>query len=393
MPRIWKETLCLGTQQDRDGNVFTFNRRDILQANRNCAKMLSRRVPLPCVWEHQDVDAGDTAARRAAYARYTFGHIAGNRINGRGNLELLHDVPDERDAEQLVKTRFVSPKVCPGFSDSRGGEYRGTTIAHVAATPTPVQFWQKPFRLLSNSRAVYLSYAEPDMADDNDDKPKGDAEPKGGVSKNAELDDLIQALRDKGFTISDKVTSLKELTIAVESGSVGADDGDDDLDLDKAPADDLNLDAGQDATSPGQGAPMLMSMTSRDPAVRSQVTAWAKDERREVLGRIKGLFQTGRITRPTARQLQRQAGTVEMSFTQDAAPVSVLHRKLAELEKLAPNTAWSPKTTAAERARLLSSTTDVDRPAYGVTSKEEEDKVVAEQAALAKKYSPKQTAK
>ncbi|HYH65586.1 MAG TPA: hypothetical protein VD866_12890, partial [Urbifossiella sp.] len=167
----WKEVLLPGRQRDRHGNWFTITRRNIRQADRNVGLMLSRGVSIPTVWEHVKVEAGDTDARKAAYARYTFGHIGGRRINERGALELLHEGRDPRDREQLLKTRFVSPKVCPGYSDSKGGEYRGTTIAHVAATPTPVQFWQRPFGAeLSRRKSLYLSYTpeEREMADEAD---------------------------------------------------------------------------------------------------------------------------------------------------------------------------------------------------------------------------------
>ena len=61
--RLWKEVLLPGRQRDRHGSWFRFSRNDILAANRNCNRMLSRGVPIPCVWEHQDVEAGDSAER------------------------------------------------------------------------------------------------------------------------------------------------------------------------------------------------------------------------------------------------------------------------------------------------------------------------------------------
>lgn len=332
MPSVWKEVLCVGTQVGPDGVPYTFSRRDVLDAFRNANKMLSRGVPIPAVWEHVNVEAGDTDAWKARYAKYTFAHINKARINARGGLDLCHDVRDPADVEQLAKTKFVSPKVYPSYSDSRGGQYTGTTIAHVAATPTPVQFWQRPWEL-SQRGALYLSYLPEGSPVADETKKTDDA---GGA--NGELNELMEALRGKGMTISDKVTSLKELIIAVESSS-GPDAGGDDDGL----GDDLDLPAGGagDTTAPAGGAPMLMSTTDRNPAARAQAASWAKEERVDMKARVKTLFQTGRVDRPTARQLLRQVGAVEMSFTREGEAVCPLLKKIGELEKKPANAAWA----------------------------------------------------
>ena len=253
----------------------------------------------------------------------------------------------------------------PGYSDSRGGEYRGTTIGHVAATPTPVQFWQKPFRLLSQHKALYLSYAEPTMADENDTKPADDEKggddfgAKKGGGKAAELNDLIEALRGKGFTISEKVSSLKELTIAVESSnaSAGGDDlDDDDLDppenLDDAP----NPDAGPDATQPGGAPPMLMSDKRAEP-LKGMV-------RRDMSGRINKLFTSGRIDKPTAKRLLQEAGTVQLSFTRDAQPrPNRVLQKIEAYEELDRGLVWSKKGGKRPTAAELSDTRAEGPPA------------------------------
>lgn len=350
MPSVWKEVLLPGTQCGPDGVPYTFRRADILAARRNCAKMLSRRVPLPCVWEHVDVEAGDPDAWKARYAKYTFGHIGAARINGRGALELRHDVPDPKDVAQLRKTKYVSPKVYPSYSDSRGGQYHGTTIAHVAATPTPVQFWQRPFEL-SQRGALYLSYLP--EGSPVADEPKKDDEPKGGTADAAgELSELIEALRAKGLTISDRVSTIPELLIAIESsGDIGGGDDPDDLDL--------TPDKSADTASAG-AAPMLMSTTDRNPAAKAQALNWARAERSDMKARVRTLFATGRIDGPTGRQLLRQAGAVEMSFTHEGAAVCPLLNKIADYEKREPNSAWQPN---GHRGGVdLSTTQPVDRP-------------------------------
>jgi hypothetical protein len=152
---VWKESLLRGEWRDRHGRVCRFDAPYLNTAKRNVDLMLSRGVPIPCTWEHQPVDAGSDEDMRAAYARHTFGHLVASRFNDRGNLELGMLVPDDQDRQQLVKTRFVSPKLYQGFRDSKGGVYHGPVIGHLAATPTPVQFGQRPFEFeLADDRAA-----------------------------------------------------------------------------------------------------------------------------------------------------------------------------------------------------------------------------------------------
>lgn len=375
--RIWKETLCKGRQRDRWGNWFAFTSDDIRQAHRNVNRMLSRGVPVPCVWEHQPVEAGDPDEHRAAYAKYTFAHVAGSRINARGNLELLHDVPDPADVRQLAKTRFVSPKVYPSYSDSLGGEYSGTTIAHVAATPNPVQTWQKPFEL-SRGKALYLSYTPEGKTVAEDTKPKdGDGDGKAGETKaggKASLMDVIAALKDVGMNIPDEVTDETGLVIAIKAsggGGFGGSDDDDELD------DELPLGGAGDTTVAGAGGPVMMS---NGP----QTAQWAKAERADMKTRVKNLFATGRVDRPTARQLLRQVGTVEMSFTRDAEPVCPLLKKIAEHEKKAANSAWQAN---GGRSVDLSATAGFDLPEKLRGKEGTDTDVIKRQEELAQQYS------
>lgn len=349
--RVWKEVLCLGRQQDRHGRRFTFTRQDIQDAYRNCRKMLGRGIFIPCCWEHQSTAEPRFLSRDeavAAYAKHTFGGIVDARINDRGNLECLHDVPDTRDAHQLVKTRFVSPKVYPSYSDSRGGKYRGTTIGHVAATPTPVQYWQRPFEL-SQADAIYLSYTpEGDMA-------KEDTDDKGGG--NSDLQDLIEALRGAGMTIPDEVADLKHLVIAIKA-SAGGGGGDDDLDLD-APAPDVDPSMGGGDSPAGMtGAPsppMLMSDGQAEPLRRMT--------RRDLKHRIQELFNSGRINRPTAVSLWQEARTITLSFTSAGELTqNPVVARVEAYEKLPREMAWAGRGRRAKGSLDLSMTDTVNQP-------------------------------
>lgn len=375
--RIWKEVLLPGRQRDAAGNWFSFTRRDVHAARKNIAKMLSRKVPVPCVWEHLDVEAGDPEEWRARYARHTFAHVAGHRINARGALELLHDVPDPKDVEQLLKTRFVSPKVYPsGYSDSRGGEYAGATIAHVAATPTPVQFWQRPFQL-SRAGALFLSYS-PEGRTVAEETKKPDGEGGGG-----DLAALIAALRETGMNIPDEVQDIKCLIIAVKaSGGAG---GGDDLDLDEEmpepdgdePPPDPNR-AGMTGTEAAPPGPMMMSATQAAPLVGPT--------RRDLVNRAEKLFRTGRVTKPVAAKLIREAQACEMSFTRAGELAgNRVADKIAAYEELPKWSAWRPRAGSAA-AIDLSDTRGVEPPAH-LTGLAADDDVVKTQERLAKNYS------
>lgn len=375
MPDVWKEVLCQGRQRDKTGRWFSYGPRHIQRADRNVSRMLSRGVPIPAVWEHQDVEAGDPEEWKAQYAKKTFGHIIGRRINSRGNLDLLHRVPDPEDRKQLAKVRFCSPKVYPsGYSDSLGGEYRGTTIAHVAATPTPVQTWQRPWPVqLSRGEALYLSYSPegPTVADEADDKGKKTPKDDEGGGATSELNDIMEALRGKGLMISDKVSTWRELLIAIESSG----DADNEPELD----DDLPAEPTGGETVPGGGAPMMMS--------DDRAKGYAKREKIDHTRRVNRLFNTGRVTRVVAKSLLRRVGGQELSFTKagDLVKTDTVHR-IEAYEELPAWSAWSPKGKRPGAADDLS-TTEVPAPDELTGGNAGEAAVVAKQEELAKKYS------
>jgi hypothetical protein len=361
---VWKEVLCRGRQCDARGYWFEIGARDIRDGLKNAKLMLSRGVPVPGVWEHQDIEAShvplDDAQKLAEwkrrYAKYTFGHVAGARVNDRGNLDLAFHVPDEADRKQLTKARFVSPKLYPSYSDSRGGRYAGTTVAHVAATPTPVQFWQRPFAVeLSRTNTLYLSFTPgADMADENE-TVEGEGGGKG------EMGALIEALRGAGMNIPDEVKDIAGLIIAVKASGAVEPDGDE-FDM----GDDGAGDDGMGETTPAAGAPLMMSMTHPDVNVRKQVQAWSGTEKKALKGRVKALFNSGRIDATKGRQLVRQIDGVSLSFTADAEAISPVHKQIADLEAKPERSAWSGK--AGKGGLNLSATREVGRPNLGGTA-------------------------
>ena len=424
---IWKEVLCLGRQMDPKTKLwFTITPKRIRDAHKNARKMLSRGVPLPACWEHQDIEAGDAppdadgiAEWKRAYARYTFAHIGDSRINDRGNLELRHDDVRPEDAKVLERCKFVSPKIYDGYADSRGGQYDGCTVVHVAATPSPVQHWQRPWEL-SDPTAMYLSYSRPPedencplydginewldelaavelsatpseesaVAEENDEKPakKEGGEGGDGGGKDADFAALIKALKAKGMNIPDRVEDMAGLIIAIESNGGGApepdgdeDNGnpDDDMPATEAPA--------------GGAAPMVMSTLDPNPKRKKVAQRYAVDERAAAVARIEAAFKgDGKVGRdaPTARQLLRRAKGVEMSFTADLEAGGARWTKL--LADIAAYEKSEPGVSLKAPGIDLSSTQGVDRPAgldEAAAVSAEARAVIEKQAELATRYS------
>lgn len=425
MVSIWKEVLCLGRNMDpKTGRWFEITPRKVADAHKNLQKMKSRGVPVPATWEHQDIEAEDApldadgiAEWKRNYARYTFGHISDSRINDRGNLDMLHDVRDDEDAHRLLKVKFVSPKIYPSYSDSGGGIYNGTTVAHVAATPTPVQHAQRPWEL-SDSQAIYMSYIPPDGDDpiqdrreedefetaDTEDacptyleaftdwldgfalsateteegvtvaeekappKKDSDSDDEGGGGMGGEIKALIKALKAKGMNISDKVSSLKELTIAVESNGGGDAAPMDETPAEEPPAEPENPDE-SGGTTAGGGPPMMMSTLDKNPARKKLALTEATKERKLMVDRVEAAFKTGRISRPERRALLRTPAdtSIAMSFT---ATGDIAGKgwpeyltKLDEIEKRPANSVLNPTGETAKGGLNLST---VDKPENAV---------------------------
>ncbi len=344
--------------------------------------MIGRGVRVPCVWEHQpgadpiELSRGDKLAN---YVKHSFGEIRDARVYGKGVLWLEHEIYDPADAATpQLKRLQVSPKLYPGFSDSRGGEYRGAVVGHVAATPSPVQFWQKPFEL-SQGTALFLSYGNvgPDMAKELDEEMPEEVEtpevepeetPVGGRS--AELAALVDALREYGINIPDECEDLKHVIIAIKAakGGQGAVDG-------------MPASAGDQQTAPSAGPPMMMSD-------RRAVASHQKAQRKCMVADVKALYATGRIGRQKKLELERKIAAVELSFYEDG---ELTPNKLAvELEVLAAlpaNTAWKAN---GQTAIELSNTELEPHPesmTRGGPSKTEAE-VVEETKRRARAYNP-----
>lgn len=351
--RVWKDVLYPGRQRDKHGTWFTVSRKSTQAAARNCRAMIGRGIRVPCVWEHQpgadpvEMSTADILANRV---KHCFGEVTDAKVAPDGVLWLEHEVYEPADADTLKTKRLqVSPRLLPGFRDSKGNTYRGPVVGHVAATPTPVQFWQRPFEL-SQDNALLLSYGDDDMAKE-DKAPKDeipDAEPKDGAPDELPpetpedvqgFEAVVQALRDSGkFTIPDEVQDWQHLVIAIKAGA-----------LDKG--DELAPDSG---TQPGPSAPLMMSDSRTLEPKKAQT-------RKDYAADVRLYCSSGRCTPHEARELLRELEATDLSFWADGNLVpneTVIKVKL--IGKRKPWSAWRPdgKTDAV----LELSTTVVEHP-------------------------------
>lgn len=429
MIEVWKETLLPGTMVDpKTRRTFTITDKEVLESRRNLNRMVRKGLNIPLVWEHQDVEENDDEEWKANYARNTFGRVGGAKIASQldvdagiatrlGTLLVRHDVHEEKDAKQLSRTGYVSPKLYKGgYLDSTGEEFMGCTIAHIASTPSAVQFWQKPFMELSADDALYLSYLPPEeefiddtqstlcphedlthpdkfedwldwVADkiddhcDEDEEPTevnlsttetpedspvpDEAQPKkeestekppaaggGGKKGKATLEDVIKALKDTGMNIPDEVEDESGLVIAIKASGGG---------MSSEPEEPVETSPEPEpATEAAGGAPMMMSTTDKDPKKKSLAEKEAKPEREDAVKRIDALFAAGKIDGPTQRKLRRQANSYEMSFTDGEVTGHRWVALVAELDKANGN---PPKITPKHGDNPLSlSTTTVPLP-------------------------------
>jgi len=164
MPILDKEIIAPDVYHTADGLVTATPGR-IRRWYRQGKKMLQKGLPIPVPWEHQEGAKPDRAAVRLAnQAKLNAGHVRDYYLDRRGALWAQLDIPDPADAAQIAKcVRFVSPEIDDEWEDGDGQVWKDI-ITHVALTPRPVHYKQKPFgakaeRQLSQPRrgVVWLS--------------------------------------------------------------------------------------------------------------------------------------------------------------------------------------------------------------------------------------------
>ena len=169
--KIWKDALLPGVWVTAKGQVFECTETDLRHFHDRTKEQIKHGAPIPWTWEHQHDDNGSKQLSAsdllAKWAQNTGGHIHDVRLGDDGALEVLMDV-DDADRPKLEATKYVSPDIRHNWRDRNGPEsdalgpyWPGQSFAHIAVTPMPVQYPQRPFDF---SAPVSLSSANVDVS-------------------------------------------------------------------------------------------------------------------------------------------------------------------------------------------------------------------------------------
>lgn len=371
--QIWKDGLIPGTWVTTKGQVFHCGPNDINHFANRAKAMMQNGFRMPWCFEHQqdnDIDTTQLSSSDylARWAKNTGGHINDVRVNSEGVLEFLMDI-DESDIPTLEKIKFVSPDIRHNWRDRNGPEmdahspfWPGQSIAHVAVTPIPVQYPQKPFKFdtssamslsaaavdVSLSAAIFRLSAGPkgkampfppkkddtdDSADDStlesdvtdtdvtDGTPPPLPAPGAGGSGGGMNDDArrIQTLSEiikplgidvhvtSGMTLGDYVDHL-HTAFKTHQATKGPDT---DLSNPNTAPDNPNT-MPQEPELPDNSAPIMMSAAQLD-RLKKLETVVAQKSTKELTGRIGKLFQAGFIDDKIRAELANEVGTIKLS--------------------------------------------------------------------------------
>lgn len=243
MRTVVKDVLYPGTYHLPDGRVWKCSDHDVRNAVVNGNRMLAvGNVAAPVIWEHDIksnpvpfealLSALGTKRRewRAGFAKHTFGYARRYWIEHRGGKPVAFAelaVEDEKAANQMKNTRFVSPRINRDYTDFHGRTFPGLSIGHVAATPHPVQDQQLPVMLggiapgPGRSRSsVFLSldFLEGKQMADDTDKGGKKGEPDAGGDSGA-MNRILGALANLGVIVPEGVQldDLGSLALVLET--------------------------------------------------------------------------------------------------------------------------------------------------------------------------------
>lgn len=394
MQTIPKDVLYPGTYHLPDGRVWTCTAADVRRCVVNGNRMLKAgNVAAPVIWEH-DLESNPVPfdvllsqlgvhARewRADFAKHTFGYAGRYWLeerNGGPVAMALLAIPDDADAAQLKRTRFVSPRVNRDYTDFHGRLFPGMSIGHVAATPFPVQDAQRPVMLgglppgPGRSRSsVFLSLDFLEgltMADDNKGGKGDDKGGDGGAMKR-----ILSALAMLDVNVPDGVelNDLPSLALVLET--VAANRGtanNTPTDLDTLPDDDGGAES---AVTPA----MLSGLSG---VARTAVLETVKQGRADLTARLQRVerraVETGLVTVPEVKAMHASFGKMT-----DAVLLSVLgeggkkHASVMRLELIEKHLKVQPQRSAAGKNRPvnLSGTDAIPRPRLGPSFEPSDD--------------------
>lgn len=154
MARRVKEILRPGVYT-KGGDIFEIGEREVAQAFASIAKLAQTNLDVPVILEHVQEQPGQKEGvplrwndRKADELSRTVGRSVfedpQTRINERGGLDVVIDVPDDVAAKMDAGYfKFVSPELRPFWRDGIGREYEGVPT-HIAITHRPIQVDQEP---------------------------------------------------------------------------------------------------------------------------------------------------------------------------------------------------------------------------------------------------------
>jgi len=331
MPYRTIEVLLVGTQRLPDGRTVTFDRARIARICRQANAQLRAGIRSPCAWMH-DPEAGPVHLSQSArlhpeawLARGYFGEPEKYvQDAATGNLLAKVWVHDEKDARQFDRVGQVSPALWQDWVDEQGVHWPELTIAHIAATPKPIQrhigrTTKYPATYLSQparaKAAIQLSFpatprSEP-MADDNEMMESEGGE--GGESLSPEhIQKIIDMLAKHGLKLADGIDDADDLLLALESASMtltGEDHAEPDADQMGGESDgdaDNTIDMDKFEEVP---APVLMS----HPLVRKWSQMAGKAAHDERLNRLKKCLADGKITKAMFDKDVKELSAINLS--------------------------------------------------------------------------------
>lgn len=355
-----KDVLYPGRRVLADGTVLDVTLADMHNAVRQGNAMLTRDIPAPWCWEHNydAYPARLSASPNEWFSRGYFGKTLRYRM-GRtehGPCVLMKvGVFDAKDEEQ-AKRQPVSPMLVWDYIDDAGKTWPGMTIAHVAATPKPIQREQGPYRpataALSGLRGRCSRYAPLGGSTMDGDKGK-----KGNEPAESGFKETIDLLSQLGLSVGDKVTDLATLNIALSALVAAGVSATSEPDADDLAANGAN-------TAPAGAGPMVMSglTTAQANAMKGVI----EGNRKDLLKRVDVLFDSGRINKPIADKLRNSLKTATLSLMADGS-VKLIRQtiEIEAYEALPPNAIWG-KSAGDQRPdpKLLSAVGPVAKPAH-----------------------------
>ncbi len=395
MPKRTIEVLLVGKQRLPDGRWFEVDRARIARVCAQANAQLQAGVRVPMAWMH-DPEAEPVRLSNgtkpklhpeAWLAKGYFGEPERYfQDRTTGNLWAEVEIHSEKDAEQFDKVGQVSPSLWSQWTDEQNVRWPELTIAHIAATPKPIQrhvtrvkkpaartFTAQPTRSPNKATAAYmLSFpATPrssPMADEKEMEMEGTE--SGSSIDIAEVVSLLKKLDIHGLEDVTEDTLVAALKAAVHTklGDAGESD---EMDMDDMGGDG---EEGMEDVAP----PVLMSHL---------VKRVAEFEVRERESKLKAAVKAGKLSKPKFDKFHKQLTAINLSQPAKALFNADGTFKRTELDILIDLLDDMPASPLAgkERVNLSNVVEEVPVPDAKTPEQKEADAAAEVKAHMAKK--------